>query len=103
MGDDAHDIDIADFALIGDCRHRALAGFADAEFDDAGLWQQRPAPASRPERAERCQRQKIRLLTIGQTERLLRAEMQRIAEEEDETASAVAERRRRLEADRERV
>ena len=37
------------------------------------------------------------------TERLLRAEMQKIAEEEDETASAVAERRRRLEADRERV
>ena len=37
------------------------------------------------------------------TERLLRAEMQKIADEEDETAAAVAERRRRLEADKERV
>jgi glutathione-regulated potassium-efflux system ancillary protein KefC/glutathione-regulated potassium-efflux system protein KefB len=37
------------------------------------------------------------------TERLLRAEMQKIAEEEDETEAAVAERRRRLEADKARV
>ena len=37
------------------------------------------------------------------TERLLRAEMQKIAEEEDEVETAVAERRRRLEADKERV
>ena len=37
------------------------------------------------------------------TERLLRAEMQKIAEEEDETEAAVAKRQRRLEADKERV
>ncbi|MGH6967147.1 MAG: monovalent cation:proton antiporter-2 (CPA2) family protein [Phenylobacterium sp.] len=37
------------------------------------------------------------------TERLLRAEMQKIADEEDETEAAVAERRRRLEANKERV
>ena len=37
------------------------------------------------------------------TERLLRAEMQKIADEEDEVEAAVAERRRRLEADKERV
>jgi len=37
------------------------------------------------------------------TERLLRAEMQKIADEEDETESAVAERKRRLEANKERV
>ncbi len=37
------------------------------------------------------------------TERLLRAEMQKIADEEDEVDTAVAARRRRLEADKERV
>jgi glutathione-regulated potassium-efflux system ancillary protein KefC/glutathione-regulated potassium-efflux system protein KefB len=37
------------------------------------------------------------------TERLLRAEMQKIADEEDGVDAAVAERRRRLEADKERV
>jgi glutathione-regulated potassium-efflux system ancillary protein KefC/glutathione-regulated potassium-efflux system protein KefB len=37
------------------------------------------------------------------TERLLRAEMQKIADEEDETEAAVAARKRRLEADKERV
>jgi len=37
------------------------------------------------------------------TERLLRAEMQKIADEEDEVEAAVAERRRRLEASKERV
>ena len=37
------------------------------------------------------------------TERLLRAEMQKIADEEDEVESAVAGRQRRLEADKERV
>ena len=37
------------------------------------------------------------------TERLLRAEMQKIADEEDETEAAVAERKRRLEANKERV
>lgn len=37
------------------------------------------------------------------TERLLRAEMQKIAEEESETEAAVAERKRRLEANKERV
>jgi monovalent cation:proton antiporter-2 (CPA2) family protein len=37
------------------------------------------------------------------TERLLRAEMQKIADEEDEVEAAVAERRRRLEESKERV
>jgi hypothetical protein len=37
------------------------------------------------------------------TERLLRAEMQKIADEEDEVEAAVAERRRRLEGTKERV
>ena len=37
------------------------------------------------------------------TERLLRAEMQKIADEEESTEAAVAERRRRLEEKKERV
>ncbi len=59
-----HDVDArhrARFVVVGDGIHRPLVGLQHLEGDARLVRQQRPAPAPRPERADRRQRQKLRI------------------------------------------
>ena len=58
------DLDLRDFAhleLVGDGGNRAVLRFQDAEADRRIVGQDRARPAARPERADRGQRQHLRL------------------------------------------
>ena len=56
-----HRGDVTQFALVGHYGHRALFLFEDAQRDAAAIGQDRSMPAARAERADRCQRQQVRI------------------------------------------
>ena len=53
--------DVTQFALVGYDGHRALFLFEHAERDAAAIGQDRAMPSARAERADRCQRQQVRI------------------------------------------
>ena len=57
--------DVAHLDLVGDRGDRPVLGFEDAEADRSVVGQDRARPAARPERADRGQREHLRVRAAG--------------------------------------